>query len=248
MFNIFKISEGTVDDYEAFLEKYSSVLHKNHYHMVTAKHSLMQMLGRTEGHLIQNMDAEGVRTGIFHSMYFFLFFDHSVCSFSFLLFVAAFVAFYIMLHLLQLPLLLTMMLLFADTYLHLMLLLWLLLLLLAAVDDSAAKNIAAVCGLLVLIANEICVFQLHRKESLCRELITLCRQLDPCSVRLQIYLGVALYELHLPLLQHGKRAWEAGTMATEEFRFEYYYFLYLLENVVLNTLKYSREVYGVAIL
>ncbi len=96
--------------------------------MVTAKHSLMQMLGRTEGHLIQDMDAEGVRTGIFHSMYFF--FEHSVCSFSFLLFVAAFVAFYIMLHLLQLPLLLTMMLLFAGTYLQLMLLSWPLLLIL----------------------------------------------------------------------------------------------------------------------
>lgn len=61
-------------------------------------------------------------------------------------------------------------------------------------------------------------FKLKRKEELCRDLIALCRQLDPCCVRLQIYAGVAMYELHLPLLQYGKRAWEQGTMGTEEFR------------------------------
>ena len=38
-------------------------------------------------------------------------------------------------------------------------------------------------------------------------------------VRLQIYTGVALYELHLPLLQYGKRDWESGDMPTEEFRY-----------------------------
>ena len=53
-------SEGTVDEYEAFLEKYSLILHPNHFHMVTAKHSLCQMLGRTEGFLIQDMPLEKV--------------------------------------------------------------------------------------------------------------------------------------------------------------------------------------------
>jgi len=109
---------GSVEDYKEFLEKYSSVLHRNHYHMLTAKHSLMQMYGRTEGYLIQDMT-----------------------------------------------------------------------------DD-----------------------QLKEKETLCREMIELCTKLDPCKVRLQIYLGVSLYELHLPLLQYGKRKWETGQLPTDEFR------------------------------
>ena len=49
-----------MDDYEEFLAKYSQVLHPNHFHMLTAKHSLMQMLGRTEGFLIQDMPMEMV--------------------------------------------------------------------------------------------------------------------------------------------------------------------------------------------
>jgi len=110
--------KGTIDDYDEFLIKYESLLHPNHYHMLTAKHSLMQMLGRTEGYLIQDMD-----------------------------------------------------------------------------EDS-----------------------LKKKEALCREMIALCTKLDPAKVRLQIYIGVSLYELHLPLLQYGKRAWENGDMSTEEFR------------------------------
>lgn len=109
---------GTVEDYEEFLAKYSLLLHPNHYHMLTAKHSLMQMLGRTEGYLIQDMPEE----------------------------------------------------------------------------------------------------QLKRKEHLCREMIDLCSKLDPSKVRLQIYIGVSLFELHLPMLQYGKRAWESGEMSTEEFR------------------------------
>ena len=61
--------------------------------------------------------------------------------------------------------------------------------------------------------------QLKEKETLCREMIELCTKLDPCKVRLQIYLGVSLYELHLPLLQYGKRKWETGQLPTDEFRF-----------------------------
>ena len=48
--------KGNVDDSEAFIEQYSSKLHQNHYHMVACKHQLMQMYGRTEGCLIQDMD------------------------------------------------------------------------------------------------------------------------------------------------------------------------------------------------
>jgi len=48
-------NKGTVDDAEEFLEKYSKVLHPNHYHMTTCKHNLLQMYGRTEGYLIQDM-------------------------------------------------------------------------------------------------------------------------------------------------------------------------------------------------
>ena len=152
MFNILKNPEGTVDDYEAFLEKYSSVLHKNHYHMVTAKHSLMQMLGRTEGHLIQDMDAEGVRTGIFHSMYFFYF-----LTIQFVLSVFAFCCCFCCFLYYAAPAAVASA---ADNDVAVCLVLTALdasamaaLVLLAAVDDSTAKNIAAVCGLLVLIVN-----------------------------------------------------------------------------------------------
>jgi len=110
--------KGSVDDYKEFLARYSKLLHPNHYHMLTAKHSLMQMYGRTEGYLIQDMSDE----------------------------------------------------------------------------------------------------MLKEKENLCREMIELCTKLDPCRVRLQIYIGVSLYELHLPLLQYGKRKWETGQLPTEEFR------------------------------
>ena len=60
-YNVRFFSEGTLEDYEAFLEKYSLILHQNHFHMVTAKHSLCQMLGRTECCLIQDMPIELVR-------------------------------------------------------------------------------------------------------------------------------------------------------------------------------------------
>ena len=54
------IAEGTIEDYEEFIEKYSKELHPNHYHMLTAKHTLLQMVGRTEGCLIQDMPMEKV--------------------------------------------------------------------------------------------------------------------------------------------------------------------------------------------
>ena len=49
-------------------------------------------------------------------------------------------------------------------------------------------------------------------------MIALCEKLDPAMVRLQIYTGSAMFELHLPLLQYGKRKWEKGEMPTDEFR------------------------------
>merc|ERR1712107_623823 len=52
------INKGTIDDAEQFLEEQSKLLHPNHYHMTTCKHNLMQMYGRTEGYLIQDMDEE----------------------------------------------------------------------------------------------------------------------------------------------------------------------------------------------
>ena len=67
-------SEGTIDDYEAFIELHSKELHPNHYHMLTAKHSLCQMLGRTEGCLLQDMPLERVRIKIFSSKKHFIIF------------------------------------------------------------------------------------------------------------------------------------------------------------------------------
>ena len=63
------------------------------------------------------------------------------------------------------------------------------------------------------------LLQLKQKEDLCREVIALCEKLDPSMIRLQIHTGSALFELHLPLLQYGKRKWETGDMPTDEFRY-----------------------------
>ena len=52
--------DGTIENYEDFLATNGKLLHPNHYHMLTAKHSLCQMLGRTEGCLIQDMSIEMV--------------------------------------------------------------------------------------------------------------------------------------------------------------------------------------------
>ena len=52
--------DGTIENYEDFLATNGKLLHPNHYHMLTAKHSLCQMLGRTEECLIQDMSIEMV--------------------------------------------------------------------------------------------------------------------------------------------------------------------------------------------
>jgi len=57
-------AKGSIDDLEQFLEEKKKVLHPNHYHLVTAKHSLLQMYGRTEGYLIQDMPEEQLQRKI----------------------------------------------------------------------------------------------------------------------------------------------------------------------------------------
>merc|ERR1712106_804709 len=111
-------NKGTVDDMENFLVKNRKTLHAHHYHTVTCKENLMQMYGRTEGFLIQDLSLE----------------------------------------------------------------------------------------------------QLERKEALCREMLDMLTLLDPSNIRLNIFAATAHYELHLPLLQLGKRSWEGGKLSTEEFR------------------------------
>ena len=54
--------EGTIEEYEGFIAKNETTLHQNHYHFLTAKHTLLQMLGRSEGCLIQDMPMEKVNT------------------------------------------------------------------------------------------------------------------------------------------------------------------------------------------
>merc|ERR1711974_532732 len=60
--------------------------------------------------------------------------------------------------------------------------------------------------------------QLARKKELCLEHLEVLKTIDPDMIRLNIYAASAHFELHLPLLQVAKRAWETGKMATEEFR------------------------------
>jgi len=50
--------KGSIADYENFLEKHKILLHPNHYHLATAKNSLLQMYGRVEDCLIQDMPME----------------------------------------------------------------------------------------------------------------------------------------------------------------------------------------------
>jgi len=58
------IANGSIDDIEDFIEAKSKVLHSNHYHLVTAKHNLLQMYGRTEGYLIQDLNEEQLQRKI----------------------------------------------------------------------------------------------------------------------------------------------------------------------------------------
>lgn len=46
---------------ENFMEKYSKVLHRNHYVFLSAKHSLCQLYGKVDGYLINEMSKEGLK-------------------------------------------------------------------------------------------------------------------------------------------------------------------------------------------
>lgn len=55
------IDVNDIQRYEEFLVKYRNVLHKNHYLCISAKHSLCQLYGRSEGSLIQNLNLEDLK-------------------------------------------------------------------------------------------------------------------------------------------------------------------------------------------
>lgn len=46
---------------------------------------------------------------------------------------------------------------------------------------------------------------LHRKISLCEQLLRIVDTLDPCTMRLTLYTGIILYELHLAIIEQEKR-------------------------------------------
>jgi len=58
------MEKGSIDDFEEFIESKKKVLNTNHYHMVTVKHQLLQMYGRTEEYLIQDMTEEQLQRKI----------------------------------------------------------------------------------------------------------------------------------------------------------------------------------------
>ena len=62
--------------------------------------------------------------------------------------------------------------------------------------------------------------QLNRKKELCLEHLNVLTIIDPNLIRLMVYAAAAHFEIHLPLLQVAKRAWESGKLSTEEFRVE----------------------------
>ncbi|CRL02851.1 CLUMA_CG015740, isoform A, partial [Clunio marinus] len=52
------IGGNNVIEIEGFMRKYSRTLHNNHYIFLSAKHSLCQLLGKVEGYLINELNAE----------------------------------------------------------------------------------------------------------------------------------------------------------------------------------------------
>lgn len=49
---------NSINDYEDYLKCYANVLHQNHYLMLSAKHSLCQLIGRSEGFLINDLNPQ----------------------------------------------------------------------------------------------------------------------------------------------------------------------------------------------
>jgi hypothetical protein len=50
------LDPNSVKEYEGFLKRYANVLHKNHYLILSAKHSLCQLIGRSDGFIINELD------------------------------------------------------------------------------------------------------------------------------------------------------------------------------------------------
>lgn len=50
------VDVNSIKDYEDYLKRYANVLHQNHYLMLSAKHSLCQLIGRSDGFLINELN------------------------------------------------------------------------------------------------------------------------------------------------------------------------------------------------
>lgn len=55
------IGGSDISQIEAFMSKYSKVLHRNHYVFLSAKHSLCQLYGKVDGFLINELSAEQLK-------------------------------------------------------------------------------------------------------------------------------------------------------------------------------------------
>lgn len=50
------LDPNSIKDYEDYLKRYANVLHQNHYLILSAKHSLCQLIGRSDGFIINDLD------------------------------------------------------------------------------------------------------------------------------------------------------------------------------------------------
>jgi hypothetical protein len=50
------LDPNSIKDYEDYLKRYANVLHPNHYLILSAKHSLCQLVGRSDGFIINELD------------------------------------------------------------------------------------------------------------------------------------------------------------------------------------------------
>lgn len=50
------LDPDSIKDYEDYLKRYANVLHQNHYLILSAKHSLCQLMGRSDGFIINELD------------------------------------------------------------------------------------------------------------------------------------------------------------------------------------------------
>lgn len=50
------LDPNSIKDFEDYLKRYANVLHQNHYLILSAKHSLCQLMGRSDGFIINELD------------------------------------------------------------------------------------------------------------------------------------------------------------------------------------------------